>query len=112
MTTPAHPASSPPRFGGPVVPKTPPPQLNMQLQPPLREPIQRVATTAQAAAAATAPAPPTGTSTGTKVAVGAAAVAGGTIVTVAIVSAIAGWTIQKTLDHAWDKVTGHKSKRR
>jgi len=108
MTTPAHPASSPPRFGGPVVPKTPPPQLNLQLQPPLREPVQRIVA-APATAAATGPVTPAaGTSTGTKVAVGAAAVTGVSLVTVAVISAATGWGLTKTLDAIWDRLRGKK----
>ena len=60
-----------------------------------------------------APAPASSTtSTGTKVAVGAAAVAGVSILTVAVVSAVAGWTIQRTLDTAWDKLLGKRAPRR
>jgi len=55
--------------------------------------------------------PPTNMSTGSKVAVGAAAVTGASIVTVAIISAVTGWGITKTLDKGWDKISGKKSKR-
>jgi hypothetical protein len=51
---------------------------------------------------APAPATPSPTSTGTKV----AAVAGVSIVTVAVVAALAGWSVNKSLDHLWSKIRG------
>ena len=50
------------------------------------------------------------TSTGTKVAVATGAVAGVSILTLAIISAATGWGVQKTLDKAWDKLSGKKSR--
>lgn len=58
----------------------------------------------------TAPAAPTTPSTGSKVAVGAAAVGASALVTVAIVSAVTGWSVTKILDKAYDKVTGKKKR--
>jgi hypothetical protein len=52
------------------------------------------------------------TSTGTKVAIGAAAVAGTSLLTVMVISAVTGWGISKTLDIGWDKLTGKKSKKK
>jgi hypothetical protein len=84
-------------------------QINPQLDPASRTSVSVVHT----GDSATNASPNSGgSSTGSKVAVGAVAVAGGLTLTTILVSAIAGWTIQKTLDKAWDAVRGKKSKAR
>jgi hypothetical protein len=70
-----------------------PSQVNAQLSP---RPIAKVSVNAPA------PTPAVGASTGTKVAVAA----GGITLTAILVSAIAGWSISKLADKAWDAIRG------
>jgi len=87
------------------------PQLNSQLDPGLGVivPVRQFAPGLHPSLMATAPAPKA-TSTGEKVAIGTAAVAGTSILTIAIISAATGWGITKVLDHAWDGIRGKKSR--
>ena len=48
----------------------------------------------------------TGLSTGSKVALGA----GASLLTVAIISSVAGWSVTRSLDHVWNRLRGKRSR--